>query len=179
MMVNDFVNKIVFKRRSIRKFLNKPVSDEQLKIILEAAMAAPSAWNRQPWSFIVIKDKEIINNLSNIHQYARMCKDAPVVIAVLGKTEDEKWIEDCSAATQNMLLTITALGLGTVWVDIRSTHYKTDNDEAVAKKILGVPEEWGILNLLPIGYPAEEKEPRTQYDRGKVFFDKFGKRGNI
>ena len=174
MRVEDFVKNYIFKRRSIRKFQDKTVSDKQIKLILEAGMSAPSAWNRKPWSFIVIKERKIIEKLSEIHIHARMCKYAQVIISVLGKDDDEKWIEDCSAATQNMLLTITAMGLGSVWVDIRDVHYKTENDEITAKKLLKVPADWRILNLLPIGYPAEYKDSRTQYDNNLVFVNQFG-----
>ncbi len=176
MVGKDFIEKIIFGRRSIRKFdPEKEIPDEYIELILKAAMAAPSAWNRQPWAFIVVRNKEKRKQLASIHRYARMCEDAPVVFVVVGNESDNKWIEGCSAATENMLLAIHSLGLGAVWVDIRDVSYGSPDDEKVAKKILNIPEGWRVLNLIPVGYPAEEKPPRTQYDPDRVFYEEFGK----
>ncbi len=177
MQGREFIEKVIFGRRSIRKFdRGRDVPDEYIELILKAGMAAPSAWNRQPWAFIVVKDPDKRKELAGIHRYARMCEDAPVVFAVLGNENDEKWIEGCSAATENMLLAIHALGLGAVWVDIRDVSYGSPNDEEVARRILKVPEGWRVLNLIPVGYPAEEKAPRTQFKPEKVFLNEFGKK---
>ncbi len=170
----EFVESVIFGRRSVRKFKKAPVPDEYIELILKAAMAAPSAWNRQPWAFIVVKTEKQRKQLAGIHRYARMCAEAPVVISVVGNEADEKWIEGCSAATENILLTVHALGLGAVWVDIRGVSYGSPNDELVAKKILNVPGKWRVLNLIPIGYPEEEKSPRTQYNHAKIFYEEFG-----
>ena len=176
MQGREFIEKVIFGRRSIRKFdPSREVPDEYIELILKAAMAAPSAWNRKPWAFIVVKSEEKRKQLASIHRYARMCAEAPVVFAVLGNESDDKWIEGCSAATENMLLAIHALGLGAVWVDIRDVSYGSPNDEEVAKRILKVPEGWRVLNLIPAGYPAEKKSPRTQYDPRRVFVEEFGK----
>ncbi len=172
----EFIEKIIFGRRSIRKLQNKPIHEEYIDLILKEAMAAPSAWNRKPWAFVVVKSKEQRERLASIHRYARMCAEAPVVFSVLGNESDDKWIEGCSAATENMLLAIHALGLGAVWVDIRGVSYGSPNDEKVAKEILKVPDRWRVLNLIPVGYPAEHKPPRTQYDPDRVFEEEFGKR---
>ncbi len=152
-------------RRSIRLYTSKPVTDEQVRLLLEAAMAAPSAHDIRPWAFVVVRDPERRQRLAATHQWAAMAADAPVVFAVLGRPQlSEHWVEDCSAATENLLLAATGLGLGGVWVGI----YPDESREATVRRILNVPEGWRPLCLVPVGYPGEEKPPRTRYEEVKV-----------
>jgi nitroreductase len=155
-------------RRSIRKYTAQPVSDEQIGTLLEAAMAAPSGSNIKPWEFVVIRDATLKQQLSQLHRWSRMVASAQVVIAVCGRPSDSHhWIEDCSAATQNLLLAATALGLGSVWVAV----YPRKKREDRVRELLRLPTTWHPLCLVPIGHPAETKSPRTQYDRCKVHYD--------
>ena len=157
---------VIFARRSIRKYTDKPVSDNNIRTMLEAAMAAPSASNLKPWHFIVVTNKQTLNNLAKIHPYGKMLVDASLCIVVCGDetTSLKYWVQDCSAATENLLLGATSLGLGAVWLGV---HPREERVNPI-RKLLGIPENVVPLNLISIGYPAEEKEPRTQYDEARV-----------
>lgn len=171
--MNDTLT-IIKKRRSVRKFTDQPVEREKILILLEAAMAAPSAMNAQPWEFVVITEKEIMDKFRCALMFAKM--NAPAAICVLGssrmqrgKAGDKFWVQDCSAATENILLAATALGLGSVWVGV---HPVTIFSRQVSS-ILNLPEGVKPLNLIYIGYPAETKEARTQYEENRVHWGPF------
>jgi nitroreductase len=155
---------LIKKRRSIRKYTAEPVSDEEIRILLEAAMAAPSANNEQSWEFVVVKDAAMRRTLAETHTWSHMCAGAPVVFVVCGRTEQRHWVEDTSAATENLLLAAAGLGLGAVWIGI----YPDPQREAHVRAALDIPPEVSILCLVPVGRPAESKPPRTQYDERKV-----------
>ncbi len=167
-MSREFIQTI-FARRSIRKYTDQPVSKEDIRILLEAAMAAPSASNRKPWRFIVITERRTLDALAEAHPYGKMLFEAPLCISVCGDlTEMEQfWVQDCSAATENLLLAATALGLGAVWLGV----YPNQERVVAVRQILGLPETITPLNLISIGHPAEEKEPRTQYDESRVHWE--------
>jgi len=156
----------IFTRRSIRKYTADPVGEEDVKTLLEAAMAAPSAGNSQPWHFIVIADRQTLDALAEVHAYGKMLSKAPLCIAVCGEPSLSRhhWVQDCSAATENLLLAVAALGLGAVWLGV----YPEEDRAAAICKVLRIPESIVPLNLISIGHPAEEKEPRTQYDEVRV-----------
>jgi nitroreductase len=162
---------IIFARRSIRTFTSEPVADSELKTLLEAAMAAPSANNFQPWHFVAVRDREVLNRLADAHPYGKMLYEATCAIAVCGDPgiSDAYWIQDCSAATQNILLAATALGLGSVWLGCtpREARVKAIQD------VLGIPENIPVLSLVAIGRPAEKKPPRTRFDPDKVHYDRW------
>ena len=164
---------IILSRRSIRKYTSQPVSDELIKEILKAAMAAPSAGNEQPWHFIVIKDRAILDEIPKIHQYTHMLKEAPAAILVCGDERLERfkgfWVQDCSAATQNILLACQAKGLGSVWCGI----YPVAERVQAFQKLLGIPAEVKPFSLVALGYPAEEKEPANRYNEERVHYNKW------
>lgn len=164
-MVKDSI-KMIFARRSIRKYTAEPVGEKDIKTLLEAAMAASSASNRKPWYFIVVTSRQILDNLAQVHPYGKMLFEAPLCIAVCGdKTISARsWVQDCSAASENILLAAVALGLGAVWLGV---HPLEERISAV-KKVLSIPKNIVPLNLISIGRPAEEKEPRTQYNELRV-----------
>jgi nitroreductase len=164
-MNNDLIQTI-FARRSIRQYTSEPVSEEQIQTLLEAAMAAPSASNRKPWQFIVVTDRGTLDALAEAHPHGKMLFDAPLCISVCGDlTEMERyWVQDCSAATENLLLAAVALGLGAVWLGV----YPRDERVAAVRQILALPDQITPLNLISIGHPAEEKRPRTQFDGDRV-----------
>jgi len=127
---------IIKKRRSIRQYTAEDVSEEDVRLLLEAAMAAPSGNARDPWHFIVVRDAKTRAKLAATHDFAGMCSRAPVVIVVCGDEELSKhWIADTSAATQNILLAATALGLGTVWIGV----FPTAEREAHVRRVLWYP----------------------------------------
>jgi nitroreductase len=156
----------IFSRRSIRKYTEQPVSEADIKALLEAAMAAPSASNRKPWHYVVVTEREMLDRLAEIHPHGKMLFQATLCIAVCGGPADSErfWVQDCSAATENLLLAVAALGLGAVWLGV----YPRDDRVAAVQRVLGIPESIAPLNLISIGHPAEEKEPRTQYDEARV-----------
>ena len=162
----------IFARRSIRKFTSDSVSEEDITKLLRAAMAAPSGGNRKPWHFIVIKNRKTLDKLAE-HPYGKMLYEAPLCIAVCGDPSltplPRDFIrEDCSAATMNILHAAVELGLGAVWIGLAlEEHYD------IIRSILGIPNEIHPANLIAIGYPAEEKEPRTQYDESRIHKEKW------
>jgi len=158
------------KRRSIRQYTDQAVTDNQIRQLLEAAMAAPSGSNIQPWEFVVVKDPDVKRQLAQTHTWSSMAADAAVVFVVCGNERaSHHWVEDASVATENLLLAVTALGLGAVWVGI---HPDADR-EAHVRRILDIPEGIRVLCLVPVGHPAESKPPRTQYQESKVHYEKW------
>lgn len=145
----------IVTRRSIRQFDDKPVPPETLEKILGAAMMAPSAGNQQPWEFVVLTDRALLDEMPNLHPYCQMIRQAPVAVLVCGDTTREKypgyWPQDCSAAIMNLLLAAHAHGLGAVWTGI----YPRDERVGPIQKRLGLPEHVIPLALIPIGWPAE------------------------
>lgn len=165
------VRECILKRRSIRKFKTQSVSDEILKDLLECAMAAPSACNKQPWEFYVVKEKELLEKVKTIGRYTNF--NSPCVIIVCGnrertlsKRENDFFIQDCSAAIENILLRATSLGLGTVWCGIMPMDIPYKN----AKEILKLSDNIEPLGMIHIGYADEDKEERTQYNEDYVHF---------
>ena len=158
----------VFKRRSIRKFTDQPVKSEVIEHLLKAAMAAPSARNQQPWEFVVIDDTSLLYQIPDIHPYAQMVKEAPVAILVCSdpsrETAKDYWVQDCAAATENILVEVAALGLGAVWCGV----YPRKNRVVGFRKLLGIPENIVPFALIPIGHPAEHKEPSERFDPARI-----------
>ena len=155
-------------RRSVRKYKPEPVSDAHLKKILEAARLAPSAGNKQPWRFIVVqnqsKKKELAEKASNQHWIG----DAGVVIVALGVPKNdpsvyERWVErDVMTAVEHMVLTAWELGYGTCWI---GAFKQKDIKEA-----LGIPDEYSVINLLPIGVPDQKPDPRGRKELHELFY---------
>lgn len=161
------------RRRSVRRFQNKPLSPEILELLMKAAMAAPSGNNVQPWEFAIVQDVKTKEALSTVHPWVYMAKEAAAAIVVLGDKSSEWWEHDCAAATENLLVAAANLGLGAVWCGIKENH-----EEAI-RKILGAPSKLGVLCIIPIGYPAESPPPNTKYQKTKVHWDRFGKTGGL
>lgn len=166
----------IHARTSIRSYQPKEIEDEKIEQLLRAAMAAPTATNRQPWAFIVIRDKETMNELGSTLPYAKMVKDAPLAIAVCGDLTKaisgagiEYWVQDASAASENLLLAAQALGLGAVWTGV----YPIDERVKEVQKILQLPEQIVPLNVIPIGYPAETPLPKDKWKPENVHYDRW------
>ena len=163
----------ILTRRSIRQYTDQPVPDEMVKELLEAAMSAPSATNQQPWQFIVITDRQILDAIPDVHPYSAMLKQAPLAIAICGDKLLERsegyWVQDCSAATQNLLLAAHALGLGGVWL---GCHPRLERVEGL-RKLLELPDHVTPLSLVSIGYPAEHLPPSNRYDPSRVHYNQW------
>ena len=167
------VKEALLKRRSIRKFKDEKISEELINELLIAAMSAPSACNKKPWEFFVITNEEKLQELKKASRFARY--DAPLAIVVCGNLSkalplqlSTYWIQDCSAATENILLRVTDLNLGAVWC---GAHPQKRVEENI-RKILNISEKEVPLNIIFIGYPTEECEPRDQYDNKKIHYIK-------
>ncbi len=163
---------LIKARRSIRQYTTAPVSPEQIQALLEAAMAAPSGRNLRAWEFVVVTDRATRERLARTHEFSGMAASAPVVFVVCGRERESRhWISDCSAATENLLLEATSLGLGGVWVGL----YPVPEREQYVREVLGLPAELRPLCMVPIGQPAESKPPRTQFEPDRVHFERYGR----
>ena len=159
---------LIKKRRSIRNYTDQAVSDSDVKQLLEAAMAAPSADNLQPWEFIVVRDEQLRQRLSETHPWSDMCRGAPVVFAVCAhERRSSHWVEDASAATENLLLAAAGRDLGAVWVGI----YPNTGYERSVRQVLDIPSGLRVLCLVPVGYPASSKPPHSKYNESKIHYD--------
>ena len=166
----------IMTRTSIRQYKDQPVEQEKVDILLKAAMAAPTAVNLQPWHFIVITDKPTIDLLSG-----RQPTNAPLLIAVCGDTDkttmpDGKtklpdfWVEDVSAATENLLLAAHALGLGAVWTGV----YPAMERVAEVANVLNCPNNIVPMAVVRVGYPDEAPEPKDKFKEENISYNKFG-----
>ncbi len=165
--------KAIVTRRSIRKFRQKSVAPEALRTIIEAGMYAPSARNEQPWHFIVISERGILDEIMHAHPYASMLAQAPVAILVCGDTNLEKspgyWSIDCAAATQNMLLAAHDMGIGSVWLGV---HPRQGRKDALGK-ICGLPHHVEPFSLVALGYPDETKEKPDRWREERIHTDRW------
>lgn len=150
-------------RYSCRSYSEEPVSDDDVRTLCEAAFCAPSANNARPWHIVVVRDADLRARLSRVHQWAGMCAEAPVVLAMCGDVTRSPrwWVDDTAAATQNVLLAAHAVGLGTCWVGI---HAGSDaagaNLQDAVREILSVPPNIAILGLIAVGHPRRQAPPR-------------------
>ena len=164
-------------RVSVRSYLDKPVEEVKIEQLLRAGMAAPSAVNKQPWHFVVVTDKEQLKALAKTNPYAGMAAKAPLAIVVCGDMKkalpgkaQEFWVQDCSAATENILLAANALGLGAVWT---GTYPSEERCEAVAK-VLQLPKSIVPLNIIVIGYPDGKNTPKDKWKPSNISYNTYG-----
>jgi len=166
-------NEAIFSRRSIRKYTKQQVPDELVKLLLEAGIYAPSARNLQPWHFVVVQKRTTLDELSEVHPYGKMLKDATLAILLCGdKTIDNMdsyLIQNCSAATQNILLAAHSNGLGAVWLGV---HPREERMSGIIK-YFNLPEHILPISLISIGYPNETIEKPQRFNSDKVHFEKW------
>ena len=170
----DNILDLIFKRRSVRIFTKKKVEKEILIQLLQAGMAAPSASNSKPWEFVVITDSDTLDKLRKSLKYGKYNATAAIVVcANLASAANESalrfWVQDCSAATENILIAAAGLDLGTVWIG----SYPKEDVMNTEREILGIPDDVTPLSLVYIGYPAEEPLPRTQFEEKRVHWEKY------
>ncbi|MEN6549746.1 MAG: nitroreductase family protein [Armatimonadia bacterium] len=149
-------------RRSVRQYKPEAVPAEALQEVMEAALSAPTANNVRPWHVIVVTDEARRLALSQVHQYAGFCAQAPAVIAMCADEVDSDhwWIEDCAAATENAMIQAAALGLGTCWIGIRGSDERGYDREDLVREILDIPDNMRVLCIFSLGYPASEGKNR-------------------
>ena len=165
------LQEVLQRRRSIRKYTQEPVSKEDIDLLMHAARSGPSACNKTPWEFYVITDEAVLEKLRNASRYSKIY--APLAIVVCGSLSRALpsqlapyWIQDCSAATENILLAATDLGLGTVWCGI---HPQKRAEERV-REALGLTEKHIPLNIIYVGHPDQVQEPRDQYKETYIHY---------
>ena len=163
----------VLDRRSIRKYTADPVPEELVERLLCAAMNAPSAGNQQPWQFVVVRDRSLLAQVPAVHPYARMIVTASLAIVVCGDPATEKWpafwVQDCAAATENLLVEAQYLGLGAVWLGVHPLVER----EAGVRRIFGIPEAVVPFAIVVVGYPADTKLAAERYDPARVHRDRW------
>ncbi|MCH5214899.1 MAG: nitroreductase family protein [Muribaculaceae bacterium] len=165
----------IMTRTSIRQFTDQPVAKDTLDLLVKAGMAAPTAMNKQPWAFIVITDKEMLNALNEVKPWFNL-KTATAAIVVCGDLSKEEkdwsaeyWVQDCSAATENILLAAHAYGLGAVWCGV----YPNPEILPAVTKLLGTPEHIVPLNVITLGYPAENPAPKDKFNAESIHYQKW------
>lgn len=171
---------VLKKRLSIRRFQDKPVPREVVESLLEAAFLSPSSYNKRPWHFVVVDDKEKLEALSRAKLGASGLKTAPVAIVVAAdESRSDVWIEDASIAAEHIHLASYALGLASFWVQIRNRmHDEIKTAEEYVRELLNIPENYRVLCIVGVGYPGEKKGSHGDevFEWEKVSHNEFGKR---
>lgn len=181
MNANEKANAVlenIASRRSVRSYEDRPVPAEMVETLLRAAMAAPSAKNRQPWEFVVVDDRATLDALAVRLKYAKMLAQAPLAVIVCAETmiahsdgsvsENPFWEHDASAATENLLLAAEALGLGAVW-----TAASDPERSAAVKSVIPMPATVMPLCVVPIGFPAGAEQPKDKWNPAKIHHNRW------
>ena len=172
----------IMTRTCIRRFTDQPVDQSLVDQLLRAGMAAPSAMNRQPWHFVVINSRDVLDRIAESSQQPEILHQAEVAIVVCGNLQKtlegqvaDYWVDDTSAASQNILLAAHALSLGAVWMG----GYPNKVRYMSLQSVLGLPEHIVPLNLIAIGYPAEHKAPKDKYSPANVSYNRYEPDGDL
>ena len=160
-------------RRSIRKYQSTKIPNTLVQLLLEAAMSAPSAGNAQPWHFIVITENHLLKKIQAFHPYSQMLSHAPLAILICADRDKEKhpgfWVQDCSAAAMNLLMSAHILGLGAVWLGIHPVEKLIEG----IHELFRLPSHVSPLALIAVGYPDEEKKPAYRFNSERVHYDQW------
>ncbi|MBQ3076525.1 MAG: nitroreductase family protein [Clostridia bacterium] len=168
------VEQAILERRSIRRYTEAPLTEEQLTKLLRAAMNTPSACDCRPWEFVVVRDKEQLARLAAAGKYTGMAKDAAAVIVIIASPARQEicpgfFPQDCGAVAMNIWLQATELGLGAVWCGV----YPDERLTAKIAEIVATPEDQIPFGLIVIGNPAENPGPRDRYEPERIHFDRW------
>jgi nitroreductase len=163
----------ILTRRSVRKYRPDPVPETLLHNLLKAAMNAPSAGNERAWQFLVINQRSLLDQIPSIHPHAQMLTEVPLAIVICGDLSREQhpgcWVQDCSAATENLLLAAHDQGLGTVWIGI----YPREERMTSLQELVHLPGNIIPFSLVPVGYPDETKPHEDRFDLSRVRYNRW------
>jgi nitroreductase len=159
---------IILTRRSIRKYTTQSISEETLHDLIRATVSAPFAGNQQPWHFLIIDEKKLLQKIPEYHPNGKMLKFADKAILICGDLNRETfkgyWMIDCSAATQNLLLAAHTYGIGSCWLGV----YPVDERVRHLRKLFGIPEHVIPFSLVALGYPDESKKSENRYNSTRI-----------
>jgi nitroreductase len=175
-VVDDATMRTILSRTSVRSYTEKVVESEKVEQLLRAAMAAPTAVNKQPWAFVVITERVLLDTLSVLLPYGKMLKSAPMAIVVCGdlnkallEINQAYWVQDCSAASQNILLAAQSMGLGAVWTGV----YPREDRVADVRGVLNIPNNLVPLNVIPVGYPKGDITPKDKWNTENIYYNRW------
>lgn len=172
---SEVVCEVIMTRSSVRSYTSQPVEQAKVEAILKAAMAAPTAGNRQPWEFLVVTDRAVLDAFPEIIPGAHMAAKSQLAIVVLGTPAralmPDYWVQDCSAASENILLAAHAVGLGAVWCGA----YPNNEADRVGRvsKLLNLPDGTFALNVIVIGYPDGEPIIKDKWDAERIHYNRY------
>ncbi len=159
---------IIKSRRSVRAYTDVPIDEEVIKNTLDCARLAPTAMNLQPWIFVVVQQKDTLREIASVTDHGKFISEAQVCFAIFGEKDAKYYLEDCCAATENMIINLQAYGVSSCWV--------AGDKKAYAKEIqalLHVPEKYTLVSLLPAGYPKEIIVPKKKTLEEVAFFEEY------
>lgn len=167
---------VIHSRKSVRFYTGEPASKDELEALLKAGMAAPTARNARPWKFIAVTDAGTLKKLAEGLPYTKMIVKAGACIVVCGDmnrtlpgAERDFWVQDCSAATENILLAAEAMGLGAVW----SGMYPLTERVEHVRKVLGIPKDFIPLNVIAVGHPVGTDKPKNKFEPDNIHWEKW------
>ena len=173
---NDTTMETILNRTSVRSYTDKVVEPDKVEQLLRAAMAAPTAVNKQPWAFVVVTERALLDSLSALLPYAKMLESVSTAIVVCGNLDkallevnQAYWVQDCSAATQNLLLAAQSMGLGAVWTGV----FPREDRVAEVRSVLNIPLNLVPLNVIPVGYPKGDSVPKDKWNPQNIFYNKW------
>jgi len=167
---------VIHSRKSVRHYIDMPVSREQLEVLMKAGMAAPTAADKRPWVFVAVSDRKQLETLAKALPFGKMLTQAGAAIIVGGQPSkslpgkaSQFWIQDCSAASENILLAAEAIGLGAVWIGVFPDEARVQ----AVRKALGIPANVVPLNVLSIGYPAGDEKPKNKFEPSRIHWERW------
>lgn len=166
----NIVTTVIKSRHSVRKFKSDPVGEQIIRDVLECASRAPTAMNRQPWLFGVITDKGTLSGIAGMTDHGKFVADSAVCFAIFGEKNETYHLEDCCAATENLIIALQAHGISSCWVAGAQKPYGDD-----VRRLLEVPEKFTLISLVAAGYPADISFVPKKEMKQVIFFDTFKK----
>lgn len=167
---------VIHARKSVRQYTGEPAGREELQTLVKAGMAAPTAMDKRPWAFVVVTDGAVLAKLAEELPHSRMIVKAGAAIVVAGDLkkagrgrEQDFWVQDCSAATENILLAAEAMGLGAVWTGMYPVRERVE----YVQKVLGIPEDVIPLSVIAVGHPTGAEGPKDKFDPSNIHWEKW------